>query len=84
MKFEISLLAAATMAATAAARGHCGAPEPSDLLHQISREMGLKRLNLGLSARQAGSIEVGTVFHVVAASEELADGYITVSRFRRW
>ncbi|OJD37622.1 metalloprotease [Diplodia corticola] len=79
MQFKLSLVA--FMAATAvAARTRCVAPEPSEELLEVSREMGLREAaarDSGISARQSSSISVPVWFHVVAASESVDDGYIT-------
>ncbi|KAL0260986.1 hypothetical protein SLS55_004678 [Diplodia seriata] len=79
MQFKISFVAV-MMAATAMARDRCAAPEPSEELLEVSREMGLREAaarEAGISARQSGSITVDTWFHVVAASNSVANGYIT-------
>ncbi|KKY18974.1 putative metalloprotease 1 precursor [Diplodia seriata] len=79
MQFKISFVAV-MMAATAMARDRCAAPEPSEELLEVSRDMGLREAaarEAGISARQSGSITVDTWFHVVAASNSVANGYIT-------
>ncbi|EOD43825.1 putative metalloprotease protein [Neofusicoccum parvum UCRNP2] len=80
MLFKNSFIAVLMAAATAMAqRPRCDAPEPSEELLEISREMGLREAaarESSVKARQASSISVPVWFHVVSASSTEADGNI--------
>ena len=64
---------------TANARGRCGAPNPSDAQMQAAAEFTENEGDMAGGAFRAGTVTVNTYFHVVASSDRVEDGYLSVS-----
>lgn len=70
---------ASALSGTANARGRCGAPAPSDAQMQAAAEFTENEGDMAGDAFRAGMVTVNTYFHVVASSDSVEDGYLSVS-----
>lgn len=84
MQFKLSVVAALAAAASAAvtpARLGCGTHDPTPEHIEISKKLAEEEAanNGTMSLMAAATINVNVYFHVVASSQTVANGYITVS-----
>jgi hypothetical protein len=79
---QLKPLIFSALAATAAAKQRCAAPEPTEEQLEVSKQMALEEANhlmaTGDQFQVEASISVNVYFHVVASGTTVAAGYLSV------